>query len=125
MLWTLVVALYLSIFEVIPLHPIGFTIFTVWLIVVGVLRMAFGRKVACLFSVVAGIYVGILRALLGWTVAALVSSGTGLFLPSVDRANLMDAVGGALVGLVVFLLVECGFRSVDWADRLMPTKTDD
>jgi hypothetical protein len=54
-----------------------------------------------------------------------------VFVPSFSlRAEVMwalylGAVVGIVFGCIAFLIVECGFRVVDWADNLMRSKSDD
>jgi hypothetical protein len=120
-LWTVVVALYLSIVTVFQVDLIIFAVLTVWFVVVGMLRVAFGRKVAGIVSVVAG------AAIFGWGACVI----TLMYVPSLGwieltiRALPMGLVVGGPFGFLFFSVVECAFRFVDWADNLMRTKTDE
>jgi hypothetical protein len=110
MLWTVVVALYLGIVGVLQVDLSIFAVFTGWLIVVGVLRIAVGSKVAGVLSILAG---------LPLCVFVLCQFEWFIF------PCFIIVFGGPVFGLVLFLIVEGGFRVVDWADNLMRTKTDD
>jgi hypothetical protein len=60
MLWTMVVALYLGVIVFFQVDLILVAVLTVWLVVVGTLRIAFDRRIGCLVSVMVGVL------LLGW-----------------------------------------------------------
>jgi hypothetical protein len=77
--------------------------------------MAFGRKVACILSVAAG---AILLVCVGYTgiIAYSIETAIGVFVGMI--------LFGISLGFLLFLIVEGGFRFVNWADNLMRTKTD-
>jgi hypothetical protein len=107
LLWMIVVALYLGIFrKLAQLDRAAFAIFTVWSVVVVILRTAFGQRAACLFSILAG--------------------PSFFYLSWWKYGDVTELVlGGIGYACVFFVIAECGFRVVDWADNLMGAKKDE
>jgi len=114
LLWTAVVALVLGVaatFGEEAAIPAG------WIIVLGVVRVAFGSKVAGVLSVLAGV---ILSACLAYVLTTHSRPG-----PDPVEAIPAGVIVGILFGLAMFAITEYLYLAVDWADNHMQTKTDD
>jgi hypothetical protein len=114
LLGTAVVAVWLGILRVLEVGPTLVALVTALFVGVGILRMALGRKVACLVS------------LLGVAVPA----GGFAFVPfhaHIGSITLLvySLYIGVVFGCSLFLIVELGFCFVDWADIRMRTKADE
>jgi hypothetical protein len=116
MLWTVVVALYLSIVTVFQVDLIIFAVLTVWFLVVGLFRIGLSSKAAWASSVVAG------AVLFGGGMCVDCHSPGVSWIELLTGALPMGMSGGALYGCMFFLIVEAAFRFVDWADNKMRSK---
>jgi hypothetical protein len=116
MLWTVVVASYFGIFGLLEVHPVVSAILAAWVAVVGSLRITFGGRLACILSVVAGaVYFGCA----GYVIASPSHIG------SIEFFFLaLMALGGTVIGLILFGALEGALRFVNWADNLMRTQSD-
>jgi hypothetical protein len=121
MLWTAVVALYLGIVEVLQVDLVFFAVLTVWFVIVGTLRIAFGRRIACLVSVLAGVVLSVC----GIGFVLVYPGRTVDWGRSLTGALFMGLIIGSLTGFVLFAVTDWGFRFVNWADNRMRTKTDE
>jgi hypothetical protein len=118
MLWTVVVAVFLGIFEMFGFGWIGCVLAACWLAVVGLLRGTAGGRAACLVSIVIG------TVLIGWCsyLVYVTASPRPPFNPVIV---LFAAIWGSAYGLFVFVLTTAVCSAVNWADNLMRPKTDD
>ncbi len=108
LLWTVVVALTLSILsplELGGLFPFG------WFVTVLMLRWGLGSRVAAWVSIMAGML------LFAWA-SCLVSASVSPSRYGYGEAALVGGSMGVMVGLVLFLLVDGTCRVVDWIDRI-------
>jgi hypothetical protein len=114
MLWMFVVAFWFGFFGM--LHPGILVISMLWLPVAGIVRIMFRPRVACILSVAAG---ALLFVCVGYTgiIAYSIETAIGVF---VDML-----LFGTTIGFLLFLIVEGGFRFVDWADNKMRSTTDE
>jgi len=114
LLWTAVVALLLGVAATFGEEA---WISAGWIIVVGIVRVAFGPKVGGVLSVAAGM---ILVA--AFLCLVFVASEPG---PRIGEAVAVGVIFGGLFGLAMFSITEYLYLAVNWADNLMQTRTDD
>jgi len=113
------VAVWLGILKMLEMDPVWILLLTSWLIVIGVVRVAFGVNVAIALSVAVAM------------ILILVLSLLYLALPhrypisDVQGWMVTGLMGGAFLGLTMFGIAEGLVRAVNWVDSLMETKSDE
>jgi hypothetical protein len=110
-----VVAVYLSIVGVLQVPPAYFPNLGGSFVLVGLLRIAFGPRKTHLLSVV---------GVAGYLWYFVCIPPFSLDFEVIWWALYLGAAGGIVFGSVLFLIVEGGFRFVDWADNLLRTKAE-
>ena len=109
LLWTAVVALLLGLAT--SLGDWGWFL-ACWLLFIGVLRAAFGPKVAGILSVAVPVIVAC---------AVAMTRHPG---PSFGDLLVDAFLVGAFVGLAMFVIVEGAIGLVNWADKVLGPKSD-
>jgi len=114
LLWTAVVAIWLGVLTMLPLGPPLSTLLTLWVVVVGVVRVAIRPLAAAFTSVVMAFGV------------ALIHDYSGLLYYDDLHPPYMFVFPPAfgLYAVVIFAFVELALRAVNWVDNLMRTKSD-
>ena len=117
-LWTAVVALGLGVFKMSEMPPILLAWLTPWLVLVGVLRVALGAKVAAAASAMIGVILA---------VSLVFVSAMAIGRPLAFEDYLSCFVGVLMFGLFGLFVaggVAYAFHAVNRLDDLMRTKTD-
>jgi hypothetical protein len=112
LLWTLVIALYLAVVRWERWDLALFAVVTSWLIVVAIVRAAFGPTVAAALSALAGAIPG---GWLGYVAATAVR-------PSRPGVVLFGGVLFCIIGCILFAVVEIAIRAVNWVDGLFASR---
>ena len=115
LLWTAVVAVLLGVAASLG---DGAWLLACCVLVVCVLRVAFGSKVAGILSVAAALILYVSFSLLAY----MATSNPNPVLAGV--VVIMRGAIGGLVGLAMFGIAEGAVRGVNWADKLLETTSD-
>ena len=119
-LWTAIVALLLGVLKALSMGACASVSLAGYLVIVYVLRVAYGPKIACMFAVMTVVPTLCLSLVYG------VFTGHPLWrLAPADTLLVMMAIGivlGCVLGMIGFALVEIVFRTVEWIDRFIETK---
>jgi hypothetical protein len=123
LLWMLAAGLFLGILRLLGVEGAGLTFAFCVVVLVAFVRAAFGAWRACVLFVL----VVTTRNVINWF-GGLTSwvSNKGLTMAVIAPATItfiLCVLLGVAFGLVSYLFLEALFRSVDWADNLMRTKT--
>jgi hypothetical protein len=109
MLWTAVVAAYLSFLGITNQNVSDATLTTCWVAGVLVLRGILNARTAALASFAAGAVMG----------------GLSPYSTDVESTLILSILGGLMGFFVFFVPVQIVCVAIDWLDNLMRTKTDD